>query len=103
MPETILAAEPTIRLAAFLGVLVAMALWEVAAPRRRRDIPRVIRWANNIALVVLDTAILRLSFPILAVGLAYVWAKGDLDWVKKLIERPGAGETAAVLEEEISA
>ena len=31
MPETILAAEPTIRLAAFLGVLVAMALWEVAA------------------------------------------------------------------------
>ena len=33
MSETILAAEPTIRLAAFLGVLVAMALWEVAAPR----------------------------------------------------------------------
>lgn len=72
MPETILAAEPTIRLAAFLGVLVAMALWEVAAPRRRRDIPRVIRWANNIALVVLDTVILRLSFPILAVGLAVI-------------------------------
>jgi sterol desaturase/sphingolipid hydroxylase (fatty acid hydroxylase superfamily) len=70
MSETILAAEPTIRLGVFLGVLAAMALWEVAAPRRRRDIPRVIRWTNNIALVVLDTAILRLSFPILAVGLA---------------------------------
>ncbi|WP_245513735.1 sterol desaturase family protein [Antarcticimicrobium luteum] len=65
-----LAAEPTIRLAAFLGVLVVMALWELAAPRRRRDIPRVIRWTNNIALVVLDTLILRLSFPILTVGLA---------------------------------
>lgn len=25
---------------------------------------------------------------ILAVGLAYVWVKGDLSWVKKLIERP---------------
>jgi len=70
MPETILAAEPTIRLAAFLGVLAAMALWELAAPRRRREIPRVIRWTNNLALVVLDTVILRLSFPILAVGLA---------------------------------
>lgn len=70
MSETILAAEPTIRLAAFLGVLVAMALWEVAAPRRRREIPRVIRWTNNLALVVLDTAILRLTFPIIAVGLA---------------------------------
>lgn len=70
MSETILTAEPTIRLAAFLSVLAAMALWEVAAPRRRRDIPRVIRWTNNLALVVVDTAILRLAFPILAVGLA---------------------------------
>ncbi|HRK42613.1 MAG TPA: sterol desaturase family protein [Gemmobacter sp.] len=70
MSETILASEPTIRLVAFLGVLAAMALWEIAAPRRRRDIPRVIRWTNNLALVVLDTIILRLTFPILAVGLA---------------------------------
>jgi len=27
---------------------------------------------------------------ILTLGLAYVWVKGDLDWVKKLIERPAA-------------
>ncbi len=32
MSETILATEATIRLAIFLGVLTAMALWEVAAP-----------------------------------------------------------------------
>ena len=68
--EAVISAEPELRLAAFLSVLAAMALWEVAAPRRRRDIPRVIRWTNNLALVVLDTAILRLTFPILAVGLA---------------------------------
>jgi len=72
MSETILITEPTLRLAAFLGVLIAMVLWEIAAPRRRRDIPRVIRWTNNLALVVVDTVILRLSFPILAVGLAVV-------------------------------
>ena len=70
MSETILATEATIRLAIFLGVLAAMALWEVAAPRRRLEIPRVIRWTNNLALVVVDTVILRLTFPILAVGLA---------------------------------
>lgn len=70
MSETILATEATVRLAIFLGVLAAMALWEVAAPRRRLEIPRVIRWTNNLALVVVDTIILRLSFPILAVGLA---------------------------------
>ncbi|HEY9020809.1 MAG TPA: sterol desaturase family protein, partial [Paracoccaceae bacterium] len=70
MSETILSAEPAIRLSIFLGVLAVMALWEVAAPRRRRDIPRVIRWTNNLGLVVLDTVILRLTFPIVAVGLA---------------------------------
>ena len=70
MSDTILAAEPMIRLVFFLGVLAAMALWEVAAPRRRQEIPRVLRWTNNMALVVVDTVILRLSFPILAVGLA---------------------------------
>lgn len=70
MSETILAEEPSIRLAIFLGVLAVMVLWEVASPRRRREIPRVIRWTNNLALVVVDTVILRLSYPILAVGLA---------------------------------
>ena len=70
MSDALLAAEPALRLAAFLGVLALMAMWEVAAPRRRREIPRVIRWTNNLALVVLDTVILRLTFPILAVGLA---------------------------------
>lgn len=49
-----------------------MAAWEVAAPRRRREIPRVIRWTNNLAMVVLDTLILRLTFPVMAVGLAAV-------------------------------
>jgi sterol desaturase/sphingolipid hydroxylase (fatty acid hydroxylase superfamily) len=78
MSDTILAAEPTIRLVAFLSILAAMALWEVGAPRRRRDIPRVVRWTNNLALVVLDTAILRLTFPILAVGLAAM--AGDRGW-----------------------
>ncbi|MGH1460216.1 MAG: sterol desaturase family protein, partial [Paracoccaceae bacterium] len=68
--ETILVAEPEVRLTAFLGVLAAMALWEIAAPRRHRDFPRVIRWTNNLALVIVDTVILRLTFPILAVGLA---------------------------------
>ena len=43
---------------------------------------------------------------ILSVGLAYVWVKGDLDWAKKLIERPagrvsGNGTAAPALEEEV--
>ncbi len=71
--EALLAEEGRIRLTVFLTVLTAMALWELSAPRRRLDIPRVIRWSNNIALVLLDTVLVRLLFPVLAVGAA-VWA-----------------------------
>ncbi|MAM39779.1 MAG: sterol desaturase [Erythrobacter sp.] len=70
MTDTILANEPTIRLAFFLGILGAMALWEIAAPRRRIEIPRLIRWTNNLGLVVIDTILVRLTYPIAAVGLA---------------------------------
>ncbi len=70
MEQTILSHEPEIRLVAFLAVLAAMALWEVAAPRRRREIPRLLRWSNNLALVVIDTVLVRLAFPVAAVGLA---------------------------------
>lgn len=63
------------RLATFLGVLAAMAVWELAAPRRRREIPRLVRWSNHFALVAIDTALVRLMFPVLAVGMAVMAAE----------------------------
>ena len=68
--SVILDNEPTIRLGFFLGVLVAMAAWELAAPRRALVVPRALRWLSNLAVVVLGTGLLRLIFPVLAVGLA---------------------------------
>jgi sterol desaturase/sphingolipid hydroxylase (fatty acid hydroxylase superfamily) len=70
MTDLLLANEPLIRTAFFLCILVAMAIWEVAAPRRRREIPRLIRWSNNLGVVVIDTILVRLTFPVVAVGLA---------------------------------
>lgn len=70
MDTFLLQHEPNLRLGIFLGVLAAMALWELAAPRRRLEIPRLLRWSNNLALVALDTAIVRVAFPVLAVGFA---------------------------------
>lgn len=70
MYEILLANEPLIRICFFVGILGAMAAWEVAAPRRRREIPRLLRWTNNFGIVVVDTVLVRLTFPILAVGLA---------------------------------
>ncbi|MDZ7840003.1 MAG: sterol desaturase family protein [Gammaproteobacteria bacterium] len=62
--------EPLIRMACFFGILVAMALWEVSSPRRRREIPRLLRWTGNLGIVAIDTILLRLVFPVVAVGLA---------------------------------
>ena len=70
MSEAVLTNELLIRIALFLAILAAMAAWEVVAPRRRREIPRLIRWTNNLGIVVIDTILVRLTFPVLAVGLA---------------------------------
>jgi sterol desaturase/sphingolipid hydroxylase (fatty acid hydroxylase superfamily) len=62
------AADPGIGF--FVGVLALMALWEVLAPRRRQAIGRWTRWPSNLGIVVIDTAVLRVLFPITAVGVA---------------------------------
>lgn len=72
MPQVILEQEPAIRLTIFLGVLIGMAVWELAVPRRRIEIPRLLRWSNNLALVAIDTLLVRLVFPVAAVGLAAI-------------------------------
>lgn len=58
------------RLSVFLGVLVAMALCEAVFPRKNRTMPRGRRWVTNAALVIIDTTLLRILFPIAAVGVA---------------------------------
>ncbi|MGB5472008.1 MAG: sterol desaturase family protein [Gammaproteobacteria bacterium] len=70
MDEFVSTHETTIRLAAFFGVFLAMAAWEVLAPRRSLTQPKGSRWLNNITLVVLNTLLLRLLFPTAAVGVA---------------------------------
>jgi sterol desaturase/sphingolipid hydroxylase (fatty acid hydroxylase superfamily) len=67
--------EATFRLGAFFGVLVTMALWEVVAPRRQRSYPRTLRWPSNLAIVALNTTLLRIFLPATAVSLALLGAK----------------------------
>jgi len=62
--------EATIRLSFFLGVLVIMAIWEIIAPKRALTVSKVLRWSNNIGLVVINTLLLRFIFPTAAVGVA---------------------------------
>jgi len=72
MEESLLGHEPLLRLASFLGVFTAMALWEWAAPRRRPAWDRRSRWVPNLGIAAIDTAAIRLLFPAAAVGAAAV-------------------------------
>jgi sterol desaturase/sphingolipid hydroxylase (fatty acid hydroxylase superfamily) len=67
--------EAFIRLVAFLSILIVMALWEAAVPRRRRSVSRVTRWPSNLGILALNTAAVRLLFPVAAVALALVATK----------------------------
>ena len=62
--------EPMIRLACFFAVLLAMMLWEWRKPRRALSLPRARRWPANLGIIVVDSIVLRLVFPVLAVGAA---------------------------------
>jgi sterol desaturase/sphingolipid hydroxylase (fatty acid hydroxylase superfamily) len=62
--------EATVRLVAFISVFSAMALWEAAAPRRPRSYSRLTRWPSNLAIVVLNTGLVRILLSATAVSLA---------------------------------
>lgn len=74
MSEFLLTNEPSLRLACFLAVLLAIAAWELRAPRRSLAVGRLWRWPNNLGLAALNTIILRLVFPTAAVGVA-LWCQ----------------------------
>jgi hypothetical protein len=59
-----------VRAGVFVAVLAVMAVWEFLAPRRVLALPRLRRWTSNLGIVFLNTALLRLAFPLAAVGLA---------------------------------
>jgi len=68
--EWILGHELPIRLGFFFGVFALMAVWEVLAPRRALTVSKAGRWGSNLALVFLNSLVLRLLFPVAAVGVA---------------------------------
>lgn len=62
--------EVIIRLVFFFGILLIMALWEFAAPRRRLTASKAVRWISNLGIVFLDSFLVRIIFPAAAVGMA---------------------------------
>lgn len=93
MNEFLLTHEPVARLAAFAGVLAAMALWEAAAPIRTRGYSRLARWWTNLAISASGVLLVRLTLPIAAVGAAEWAARENFG----LLNRIDAPPTLALL------
>ncbi len=78
--------EPAIRLTAFLGIFVIVALAELAVPRRALTMSKFTRWIANLGIVALNTVVVRLLFVTAAVGLAHAASSAGwglfnlLDW-----------------------
>lgn len=70
--------ENVIRIACFLGILLAMSIWEILAPRRVRTVSKGPRWASNLGLVAVNAVITRVVIPVTAVGLAEI--ANDRGW-----------------------
>ncbi len=88
--------EPAIRLGAFLGVFALIAAWEMIAPRRPLAQSRRLRWTGNLAIVALNTMLLRLLFPLAAVGVAL--ETGQRGWgLFNMLDLPTAVEVAAAV------
>lgn len=72
--STLWQVEPWLRLGAFVGVLLLLALWEALAPRRHWQVNRPGRWLNNLGLALLNSLVLRLVAPLGLAGVAF-WAE----------------------------
>jgi len=85
MKEFILSNEMPIRLGFFFGIFAVMAIWELLTPKRLLTAPKIVRWGNNLGLVVFNSVLLRLLLPVAAVGMAAFAARqgwGVLNYVE---------------------
>ena len=97
MTETLLSSEVSIRLGFFFGVFAAMAAWELAAPRRRLTQSKAVRWYSNLGIVVLNTVLARIVFPLAPVAVAIVAAERDWGIFNVIDIPPGLAIVAAVV------
>lgn len=62
--------EIAIRLVFFIVIFILVALWEIRLPRRVLTTSRKWRWFTNLSIIAINPLLLRMVFPVLAVGMA---------------------------------
>lgn len=66
----LVAHEPVVRVAIFAAAFALIATSEIVAPRRPLTVPRRSRWPSNLAIVVLNSLLVRAFLPVTAVSIA---------------------------------
>ncbi|MCK5681923.1 sterol desaturase family protein, partial [bacterium] len=59
-----------LRLGIFISVFVGVSIWEVVAGRRQLVISKPRRWVNNLGIITLGSLLVKMVFPMLALGVA---------------------------------
>jgi sterol desaturase/sphingolipid hydroxylase (fatty acid hydroxylase superfamily) len=62
--------EIAIRLISFIFIFILVAFWEIRMPRRAPTTSKKWRWFTNLSIIAINPLLLRLVFPVLAVGMA---------------------------------
>ena len=89
--------EASVRLIFFISVFAVMAYFEVRTPRRVLTSSKPRRWVNNIAVTFLNTLLLRVLFPMTAVGTALYAADRGLGLFNNVPLPPLFASVAAVV------
>ncbi len=79
--------ESVIRLTAFLAIFATLAVLELSVPRREANASKGARWRTNLAMVIAGALIVRVVFPMAAVGTA-IWAEQHGYGLFRALETP---------------
>ena len=80
--------ETQIRLFFFFALFILVAAWEIAAPKRELTVPKAGRWLNNTGIIFFDSLLVKLLFPVAAMGVAA--AARDNGWgLLQYLQLPG--------------
>ncbi len=64
--------ELSVRAGFFLGVLALLAVIELLAPRRTLTTSKTVRWFSNLGIILLNSVLVRLFFPVVPVVMATI-------------------------------
>ena len=75
MQSLVLDNSALVRLLTFLVAVSVFAFWEMLSPRRILSVSKAVRWVNNWLLTALNSMLLLLVFPVMAVGVSLLAAE----------------------------